>query len=127
MNKREFYLSQIEDYSLRDSLLDKSEELLHRSMVFTQLSTLSQQRVSNKSAIHSFNISKKTNKQANKQISMNPVSQYDLDTWGKGLILDGVPALVFQDWRDLIFILLLFFLIFIFNRAILSLWSIPFL
>ena len=66
MNKREFYLSQIEDYSLRDSLLDKSEELLHRSMVFTQLSILSQQRVSNKSAIHSFNISKKTNKQINR-------------------------------------------------------------
>ena len=58
---------------------------------------------------------------------MNPVSQYDLDTWGKGLILEGVPTLVFQDWRDLIFILLLFFLIFVFNRVILSLWSIPFL
>ena len=53
------YLSQIEDYSLRDSLLGKSEELLHRSMVFTQLYTLSQQRASNKSAIHSFNISNK--------------------------------------------------------------------
>ena len=72
MNKKEFYLSQIEDYSLRDSLLDKSEELLLRSMVFTQLYTLSQQTASNKSVIHSFNISKK---QTNKQINRSACTQ----------------------------------------------------
>ena len=49
---------------------------------------------------------------------MYPVSQYDLDTWEKGLIIEGVPALVSQNWRDLIFI---------FNRAIIYLWSISFL
>ena len=49
---------------------------------------------------------------------MYPVSQYALDTWGKGLIIEGVPAPVSQDWGDLIFI---------FNKAILYLWLISFL
>ena len=54
-----------------------------------------------------------------KQISTYTVGQYDLGTWKGSLIMEGVPALVSQKGRHLIFI---------FNMDNLYFWSMcPFL
>ena len=60
VGKEEFYLSQTEDYSPEDSISDSSGEQIQRSMIFSTVYVLSEQRTSNKSGIHSFKVSRRT-------------------------------------------------------------------
>lgn len=78
-------MSQIEDYGLEDSLSDYSEELLCRSIVFSIVCILTEQRTSNRSGIYSSKVLKG-------QISTYTVSQYGLGTWARSLIVRGVPG-----------------------------------
>ena len=111
-NRKEFYVSQTEDYSPEDGLSDNSEELLQGSKVFsTVFCLLRTKKIEQVRDIYLQGCKKS-------QVSTYTVSHYDLGTWeGSLAVEEQAPAS--QEGRHLIFT---------FNMDILYFWSLcPFL